>query len=77
MGFIDLRKYIIYEDVWILEDIEKNYCFNCGVIYGVVVDKKKNKGFKFFKESQYFENLYFVGGLVNFGGGMLMVILSG
>lgn len=51
MGFIDLRKYIIYEDVWILEDIEKNYGFNCGVIYGVVVDKKKNKGFKFFKES--------------------------
>ncbi|HHD6763850.1 TPA: diapolycopene oxygenase, partial [Staphylococcus aureus] len=36
-----------------------------------------NKGFKFPKESQYFENLYFVGGSVNPGGGMPMVTLSG
>lgn len=41
--------------------ILKNYGSNRGAIYGVVADKKKNKGFKFPKESQYFENLYFVG----------------
>ncbi|MGH2257618.1 phytoene desaturase family protein, partial [Enterococcus faecalis] len=60
MGLTDLRKHIIYEDVWTPEDIEKNYRSNRGAIYGVVADKKKNKGFKFPKESQYFENLYFV-----------------
>ncbi len=36
---------------------EKNYRSNRGAIYGVVADKKKNKGFNFLKESQYFENL--------------------
>ncbi|HCW9989020.1 Phytoene desaturase%2C neurosporene or lycopene producing / 4%2C4-diapolycopene oxidase [Staphylococcus aureus] len=77
MGLTDLRKHIIYEDVWTPEDIEKNYRSNRGAIYGVVADKKKNKGFKFPKESQYFENLYFVGGSVNPGGGMPMVTLSG
>ena len=53
--------------------ILKNYRSNRGAIYGVVADKKENKGFKFPKESQYFENLYFVGGSVNPGGGMPMV----
>ncbi|MBN4890341.1 hypothetical protein IDG70_07755, partial [Staphylococcus sp. EG-SA-26] len=43
-GFTDLRKHIIYEDVWTPEDIEKNYRSNRGAIYGVVADKKKNKG---------------------------------
>lgn len=76
MGLTDLRKHIIYEDVWTPEDIEKNYRSNRGAIYGVVADKKKNKGFKFPKESQYFENLYFVGGSVNPGGGMPMVTLK-
>ena len=42
-----------------------------------VADKKKNKGFKFPKQSQYFDNLFFVGGSVNPGGGMPMVTLSG
>lgn len=39
--------------------------------------KKKNKGFKFPKHSKYFDNLFFVGGSVNPGGGMPMVTLSG
>ena len=38
---------------------------------------KKNKGFKFPKHSKYFDNLFFVGGSVNPGGGMPMVTLSG
>ncbi len=36
MGLTDLRKHIIYEDVWTPEDIEKNYRSNRGAIYGVV-----------------------------------------
>ena len=36
-------------------DIEKIIVLIVGAIYGVVADKKKNKGFKFPKESQYFE----------------------
>ena len=36
MGLPDLRKHIIYEDVWTPEDIEKkNYRSNRGAIYGV------------------------------------------
>ncbi len=77
MGLTDLRQYIIYEDYWLPEDIEQHYRSNRGAIYGVVADKKKNKGFKFPKCSQYFNNLYFVGGSVNPGGGMPMVTLSG
>ena len=42
-----------------------------------MADKKKNKGFKFPKQCEYFDNLFFVGGSVNPGGGMPMVTLSG
>ncbi|EHJ07873.1 phytoene desaturase family protein [Staphylococcus simiae] len=77
MGLTDLRQHIVFEDMWLPEDIEAHYRSNRGAIYGVVADKKKNKGFKFPKESQYFDNLYFVGGSVNPGGGMPMVTLSG
>ena len=77
MGLKDLKQHIVYEDVWTPEDIEHHYRSNRGAIYGVVADKKKNKGFKFPKQSQYFNNLFFVGGSVNPGGGMPMVTLSG
>lgn len=77
MGLTDLRKHIVFEDQWTPQDIEKNYYSNRGAIYGVVSDRKKNKGFKFPKKSQLFNNLYFVGGSVNPGGGMPMVTLSG
>ena len=39
--------------------------------------KRKNLGFKTPKHSKYYSNLYFVGGTVNPGGGMPMVVLSG
>ena len=77
MGLSDLRHHIVYEDVWTPHDIENEYSSNKGAIYGVVADRKKNKGFKFPKQSQYFKNLFFVGGSVNPGGGMPMVTLSG
>ncbi|WP_447440357.1 phytoene desaturase family protein, partial [Staphylococcus aureus] len=77
MGLKDLRKHIVYEDVWTPHDIENTYNSNKGAIYGVVSNKKKNRGVKFPKKSQYFKNLYFVGGSVNPGAGMPMVTLSG
>ncbi|SFC15819.1 diapolycopene oxygenase [Alkalibacterium subtropicum] len=77
MGLTDLRKHIVFEDQWTPHDIEQHYYSNRGAIYGVVSDRKKNKGFKFPKKSQLFNNLYFAGGSVNPGGGMPMVTLSG
>ncbi|WGI17180.1 phytoene desaturase family protein [Methanonatronarchaeum sp. AMET-Sl] len=77
MGLKDLQKHIVYEEHWTPRDIKKLYKSNHGSIYGVVSDKKLNKGFKAPKKSQKYQNLYFVGGSVNPGGGMPMVTLSG
>ena len=77
MGLKNLREHIIVEDVWTPEDIKANYYSNKGSIYGVVSDKDKNKGFKAPKRSKKYDNLFFVGGSVNPGGGMPMVTLSG
>ena len=77
MGLENLREHIVVEDVWTPEDIKENYYSNKGAIYGVLSDKKVNMGFKAPKESEEFNNLYFVGGSVNPGGGMPMAVLSG
>ena len=77
MGLKDLREHIIVEDTWNPQDIQNNYYSNRGAIYGVIADRKKNKGFKAPKKSSEYNNLYFVGGSVNPGGGMPMVTLSG
>ncbi len=77
MGLKDLRQHIIVEDEWHPQDIQRKYYSNQGAIYGVVSDKKKNKGFKAPKKSEVLANLYFVGGSVNPGAGMPMAILSG
>ena len=77
MGLTDLRKHIIVEDFWTPFDIEERYASNCGAIYGVVCDRRKNFAFKAPKRSREFRNVYFAGGSVNPGGGMPMVSLSG
>lgn len=77
MGLADLRKHTVFEHVWTPLDIRENYNSNCGSIYGVVSDRFKNFAFKAPKQSERYRNLYFVGGSVNPGGGMPMVILSG
>jgi diapolycopene oxygenase len=77
MALPDLRSHIITEDEWTPEDIQKRYYSNRGAIYGIVSDRKKNKGFKAPQKSEKYKNLYFVGGSVNPGGGMPMVFLSG
>ena len=43
----------------------------------MVNDRWKNFGFKAPKQSTRYENLFFVGGSVNPGGGMPMVVLCG
>lgn len=77
MGLKGLRESIVVEDVLTPVELEAMYRSNGGSIYGVVCDWKLNRGFKAPKKSRYFENLWFVGGSVNPGGGMPMVILSG
>ncbi|NGZ75079.1 phytoene desaturase family protein [Saccharibacillus alkalitolerans] len=77
MGLHDLRANIVTKDVWTPEDIKKMYGSDRGAIYGTLSDRKKNKGFKHPKQSERYNNLYFVGGTVNPGGGMPMVTLSG
>ncbi|MBM3909441.1 MAG: phytoene desaturase [Firmicutes bacterium] len=77
MGLTDLRKHIVVEELWTPETIQDMYYSNRGSIYGVVASKKKNMGFKIPKRSKLYQNVYFVGGSVNPGGGMPMVVLSG
>lgn len=77
MGLDGLRENIVTKDIWTPEDIRRVYGSDRGAIYGTVSDKKKNKGFKHPKQSTRYDNLYFVGGTVNPGGGMPMVTLSG
>lgn len=77
MGLEGLRDNIVTRDVWTPHDIERVYGSHRGSIYGTLSDKGKNKGFKHKKHSDRFNNLYFVGGTVNPGGGMPMVTLSG
>lgn len=77
MGLTDLRKNIVTQDIWTPEDVKEVYWSDRGSIYGTLSDKKLNKGFKSPKHSRLYDNLYFVGGTVNPGGGMPMVTLSG
>lgn len=77
MGLDGLRDSIVTRNMWTPHDIERTYSSDRGAIYGTVSNKKMNKGFKHPKQSERYENLYFVGGTVNPGGGMPMVTLSG
>lgn len=77
MGLHGLRENIVTRDAWTPHDIERTYGSDRGAIYGTVSDKNRNGGFKHKKQSELYDNLYFVGGTVNPGGGMPMVTLSG
>ncbi len=77
MGLTDLRRHIVCEHLWTPHDIREHYGSNKGSIYGVVSDRFRNFAFKAPKHSTRYSNLWFVGGSVNPGGGMPMVVLSG
>jgi len=77
MGLTDLRKHVVFEHCWTPHDIREQYGSNKGSIYGVVSDRFKNLAFKAPKQSVKYPNLFFVGGTVNPGGGMPMVVLCG
>lgn len=77
MGLTNLRKHIVFEHCWTPLDIREQYYSNKGSIYGVVSDRFKNLAFKAPKQSTRYPNLFFVGGSVNPGGGMPMVVLCG
>jgi diapolycopene oxygenase len=77
MGLANLRRHVVFEHVWTPLDIRDAYYSNRGSIYGVVTDRWTNFGFKASKRSERYENLFFVGGTVNPGPGMPMVVLCG
>ena len=77
MGLKDLRRHIVFEHCWTPLDIRQQYYSNKGSVYGVVTDRFKNLAFKGPKQSTKYPNLFFVGGSVNPGGGMPMVVLCG
>jgi len=77
MGLKDLRRHIVFEHGWTPLDIRAQYHSNKGSIHGVVSDRWKNLAFKAPKQSTLYPNLFFVGGSVNPGGGMPMVVLCG
>ena len=77
MGLSDLQRHITFEHMWTPLDIQQMYYSNQGAIYGVVCNRFKNFGFKAPKQSARYPNLFFVGGSVNPGAGMPMVVLCG
>jgi len=77
MGLENLRQHVVFEHCWTPLDIREQYLANKGSIYGVVSDRFKNLAFKAPKQSVKYPNLFFVGGSVNPGGGMPMVVLCG
>jgi len=77
MGLDKLRQHVVTEHVWTPHDIREQYASNKGSIYGVVSDRFKNLAFKAPKQSTRYPNLFFVGGSVNPGGGMPMVVQCG
>ncbi|MCU0780361.1 MAG: phytoene desaturase family protein [Akkermansiaceae bacterium] len=77
MGLTDLRRHIVHEHCLTPHDIRDRYYSNKGSVYGVVSDRFKNLAFKAPKQSTKYPNLFFVGGSVNPGAGMPMVLLCG
>ncbi|MFP4163691.1 MAG: phytoene desaturase family protein [Chitinispirillaceae bacterium] len=77
MGFDGLKNHIISEKTLTPYDLRNMYYSDRGSIYGTVSDRLKNMALKAPQKSRHFSNLYFVGGSVNPGGGMPMVIMSG
>ncbi len=77
MGLEKLQENIISEVTLTPYDLRNMYFSNRGSIYGAVSDRWINMGFKAPQKGSVFSNLFFVGGSVNPGGGMPMVILGG
>ncbi|MCY1619311.1 phytoene desaturase family protein [Staphylococcus pettenkoferi] len=77
MGLEGLRSHIVSEYTLTPDDLHALYYSDGGSIYGTLSDRRLNRGFKHPKRSEVVDNLYFVGGTVNPGGGMPMVVLSG
>lgn len=74
MGMDDLKSRIVFEKTILPSDIASKYFANRGAIYGVVGDKDKNQGTSISKASEKYKNLYFVGGSVNPGSSIPMIV---
>lgn len=74
MGLSNLKNRIVFQKTISPSDIANKYMANRGAIYGVVGDKDKNQGTSISKASEKYKNLYFVGGSVNPGSSIPMVV---
>ena len=74
MGLNNLNDRIVFQKTFSPSDIASKYLANRGAIYGVVGDKDKNQGTSMSKVSDKYKNLYFVGGSVNPGSSIPMVV---
>lgn len=74
MGLNNLKERIVFQKTFSPSDIASKYLANRGAIYGVVGDKDKNQGTSISKVSNRYKNLYFVGGSVNPGSSIPMVV---
>ncbi len=77
MGLEGLREHTVFEHTWTPHDIQEQYSSYRGAIYGVLTHRKRNFAVKGPRKSPYYDNLWFVGGTVNPGGGTPMVLLCG
>ncbi|MEI7643218.1 MAG: phytoene desaturase family protein [Chloroflexales bacterium] len=77
MGLDDLRRHIVYQQIWTPDDIQGHYNAAGGAIYGL----SSNNPFSAFMRpplrAHGLRNLYFVGGGTHPGGGIPLVLLSG
>lgn len=77
MGMPDLRRHIVYEQIWTPADLEARYHAVGGAIYGL----SSNNPFVAFLRpplrAHGIGGLYFVGGGTHPGGGIPLVLLSG
>lgn len=77
MGLKDLRNHIVSETLWTPHTFKDTYFSHRGALYGSLLHKDKNKGFKIPKQSKFYNNLFFTGSATNPGSAIPLVILSG
>ena len=77
MGLKNLRRHIVVEYTLTPNDIQNLYGSHRGSIYGVACDRWLNQSLKAPKKNPKIEGMYHVGGSINPGSGMPMVVLGG
>ncbi|NTW01633.1 MAG: phytoene desaturase [Oscillochloris sp.] len=77
MGLADLRRHLVYEQIWTPVDIQVRYNAAGGAIYGLASNNPFSAFMRPPLRARGLHNLYFVGGGTHPGGGIPLVLLSG